>query len=242
MNLNTNYYLILGVKNDATEKEIKKAYYKLSFEYHPDINKNVDHIKFSSISEAYDVLMDKTQRSEYDKKSKYGNNYDESSELLNYEFNNNSKTWDKGAYDDFKKNEVLNIIIHIDESFDGSIEYDRWVLCKKCNGSGKDTESKIEIKDKNGNILKIFDGEDGCDFCEGTGKDYNNNLCNFCGGEGKIGSSDCKNCNGNRRILGRQKLTGIVFKEGKEHKIESMGHSSKDISGKSGHLWLVRKN
>ena len=36
MNLGKNYYALLGVKNDAEEKQIKKAYYKLSFKHHPD--------------------------------------------------------------------------------------------------------------------------------------------------------------------------------------------------------------
>ena len=38
MNVNKNYYVILGVPNTATEKEIKGRYYKLSFIYHPDNN------------------------------------------------------------------------------------------------------------------------------------------------------------------------------------------------------------
>ena len=51
MNLNINYYQILGISNTSTDKEIKKAYYKLSFEYHPDKNKDVDPVKFNSITE-----------------------------------------------------------------------------------------------------------------------------------------------------------------------------------------------
>ena len=35
MNLNLNYYTILGVNHQSTEKEIKKAYYNLSKEHHP---------------------------------------------------------------------------------------------------------------------------------------------------------------------------------------------------------------
>ncbi len=46
---------------------------------------------------------------------------------------------------------------------------------------------KSVIKDNEGNILKTFDSDDGCDFCEGTGKDYKGNDCNFCHGPGKIG-------------------------------------------------------
>ena len=52
MNFNKNYYNILGVNNESNEKEIKKAYYKLSFDFHPDRNKDIDPIKFNSITEA----------------------------------------------------------------------------------------------------------------------------------------------------------------------------------------------
>jgi DnaJ-class molecular chaperone len=241
MNLSENYYAVLGLTKIATQKEIKKSYYRLSFEHHPD--KGGDPVVFGKMTEAYDVLMDDVTKKEYDSKSKWGINYDESLELLDYEFNNNAKAYDEKSYEEFKKNSVLNIVIHIDETFDGSVEYERWVLCKKCKGSGKDLDSKIQIKDNAGNILKIFDGSDGCDFCEGTGKSWKGENCGFCGGQGKVGSSDCQTCDGERRILGKQKLKGIVFpKDEKEHKIESMGNSAKDASGKSGHVYLIRDN
>jgi len=241
MNLNINYYSILGVRNDATEKEIKKAYYKLSFEYHPDRNKEVDPIKFNSITEAYDVLMSE-DRNQYDLRSKWGSNYDESYELLNYEFNNNAKTWDEDKLEDWKRNNQLNVLVYIDDKFDGSVEYERWVTCKTCGGDGKDITSKISIKDENGNVLKMFEGTDGCDFCEGTGKNWKNEDCYFCGGKGKVGMTDCKSCNGEKRILGKQKLTKIKFPKGeKAHKVEAMGHTSKNEKGKVGSLWLIKK-
>jgi DnaJ-class molecular chaperone len=241
MNLTENYYAILGITKESSEKEIKKAYYKLSFTYHPD--KGGDANVFSKMTEAYDVLMDNTKRSEYDKKSKWGREYNELYELLNYEFDNISKGWDESKYEDFKKKEVLSIVYYIDDDFDGELEYERWVICKECKGSGKDTKSKIEIKDAKGNILKIFDSEDGCDFCEGTGKDYNGNPCSFCFGQGKVGAKDCQTCKGEKRILGKQKLSGIKMeRDQKDHKIEFMGNFSKDVPGKVGHLWIVRKS
>lgn len=52
-----DYYLSLGVSKDATDSELKKAYYKLAREYHPDHNKGTEH-KFKEINEAYEVLSD----------------------------------------------------------------------------------------------------------------------------------------------------------------------------------------
>ena len=240
MDFNKNYYSILGLNSNSTEKEIKKSYYKLSFTHHPD--KGGDEVIFSEITEAYDILMDEKSREEYDKKSKWGSNYDESIELLNYEFSNTAKGWDEEKLTGWINENQLNILIYIDDSFDGKVEYERWVTCKKCGGDGKDTTSKIQIKDENGNILKLFDGSEGCDFCEGTGKNWKNESCYFCAGKGKVGFTDCQSCNGEKRIKGKQKLKGIKFpKKEKAHKIEAMGHVSKFEAGKVGCLWLIKK-
>lgn len=234
MNLNKNYYALLGVLNTSTEKEIKSAYYKLSKKHHPD--KNGDEILFHGINEAYTILSDSEEREDYDKKSKFGNCYNEYFELFETNFDySHDDTKDK--YEQFKKNEVFNIHIKIDDTFDGTLEYERWVRCKPCDGTGKDLSSKIVIKDNDGNILKIFDSEDGCDLCEGTGK-YRDQDCPFCFGKGKVGLNPCTTCKGERRILGKQKLTKIKL-TGDETKIEAMGHCSKTEPGKVGYLLLI---
>ena len=64
-----NYYDILGVKKNATEKEIKQAYRRLARKYHPDVNagdKSAE-AKFKEINEAYEILSDKDKRPKYDK-------------------------------------------------------------------------------------------------------------------------------------------------------------------------------
>ena len=50
-------YSILNVSKSSNDNEIKKAYKKLAFQYHPDKNKSNDaEIKFKEISEAYEIL------------------------------------------------------------------------------------------------------------------------------------------------------------------------------------------
>jgi len=233
MNLGKNYYALLGVVSTSDEKQIKKAYYKLSFKHHPD--RGGDAIVFAELTEAYNVLCSK-ERSDYDLKSKFGNNYNEYFEFFN--INSELEYNDvKNKRDKFKDSEVLNIQIKVSDDFNGSVEYERYVKCKSCSGSGKDLSSKIVIKDVDGNILKTFDADDGCDFCEGTGKDYRGSDCSFCSGHGKIGMTPCKKCNGEKRILGKQKISGIKLENG-EKKIDSMGHHSKNDIGKSGYLLI----
>ena len=64
-----DYYMTLGVSEAASDDDIKKAFRKLAFQYHPD--KNIGHEKaaeekFKDINEAFGVLSDKTKRQQYD--------------------------------------------------------------------------------------------------------------------------------------------------------------------------------
>ncbi|CAI5461508.1 unnamed protein product [Closterium sp. Yama58-4] len=60
-------YDLLGVKQTATQQEIKKAYYKLSLKYHPDKNPEPDaQAIFAKIANAYEILYDAEKREQYD--------------------------------------------------------------------------------------------------------------------------------------------------------------------------------
>lgn len=62
-----DYYDILGVPKDASERQIKKAFHKLALKYHPDRNKDPDaEANFREIAEAYETLSDDKKRQEYD--------------------------------------------------------------------------------------------------------------------------------------------------------------------------------
>lgn len=59
-----DYYNTLGVRREASDEEIKKAYRKLAMKYHPD--RGGDEKKFKEISTAYDILSDPQKRQMFD--------------------------------------------------------------------------------------------------------------------------------------------------------------------------------
>ncbi|KAL7857805.1 hypothetical protein AOLI_G00179070 [Acnodon oligacanthus] len=62
-----DYYEVLGVPRDASDRQIKKAFHKLAMKYHPDKNKSPDaEARFREIAEAYETLSDSKRRQEYD--------------------------------------------------------------------------------------------------------------------------------------------------------------------------------
>ncbi|MCU7845736.1 MAG: DnaJ domain-containing protein [Candidatus Thiodiazotropha sp. (ex Monitilora ramsayi)] len=62
-----DYYKVIGVKRDAAQDEIKRAYRKQARKYHPDVSREADaERRFKEVGEAYEVLKDPDKRAAYD--------------------------------------------------------------------------------------------------------------------------------------------------------------------------------
>ncbi|MCA9842132.1 MAG: J domain-containing protein, partial [Cyanobacteria bacterium HKST-UBA03] len=99
-----DYYNILGVDRNASEKEIKSAYRKLARKYHPDVN-NGDETKFKEINEAYEVLGNPDKRKRYDSLGanwKHGAQFNPGDfEGMNFNFSDLGSMGGMGGFSDF---------------------------------------------------------------------------------------------------------------------------------------------
>jgi len=74
MPVKRDYYEVLGVSRNATDEEIKSAFRKLAFKYHPDHNhEHGAEGKFKELNEAYEALSDRDKRTTYDRFGHNGN-------------------------------------------------------------------------------------------------------------------------------------------------------------------------
>ena len=124
-----DYYRILGLENNASLSDIKKAYRRLAVKFHPDKNLDDDGFfdkMFKDITEAYDVLSNTEKRNEYDINSSHKENQ-KSNEYQKNSYDENSKdesqpNWDQKddhvyedetIADENNQNAIINWLIGI---------------------------------------------------------------------------------------------------------------------------------
>ena len=105
-----DYYKILGIKRDADETQIRRAFKKLSLKYHPDKNKDNPEkakAKFVEVANAYEVLSDPQKRKVYDMHGEEGVNQESARQAQNeanqHMFNNMGMNANMNFDDIFKQ-------------------------------------------------------------------------------------------------------------------------------------------
>jgi molecular chaperone DnaJ len=221
-----DYYKILGVPPNASQEEIKKAYYKLAQKYHPD--KGGDEEKFKEINEAYQVLSDKEKRAQYDR---FGRVF-EGEERSGFDFSTFWKNYEREEFPgfgfgidgledlfeeifgfrkervrkDFKRGNDIKINIELSledvlKDQEKEIVISKFIVCNRCEGQGAEPQSKIKE----------------CSTCRGRGEVQQIKrtffgsftsyvVCPECKGEGYVPEKPCHVCHGEGRIKSKEKI------------------------------------
>ncbi len=178
-----DYYEILGVGRNASEKEIKQAYRSLARKHHPDINpgdKSAE-AKFKEINAAYEVLSNPEKRKKYDQfgeQWEYADQFAKSGgqERVRWDFDRGGTSFEYGDLSGF--GDIFSSLFG--DSGIGS-------RAKRGPRHGQDIESPIEVtleEAYHGSTrLMQLQTQEPCTACGGTGR-VGNRVCTICGGAG----------------------------------------------------------
>ncbi len=200
-NMSKNYYEILGVSVNASFSEVKTAFRKLARKYHPDVAGNTPEnvAKFKEINEAYEVLSDTKQRSEYDTVRRFYNyssaessqkNNDENSEKTNTTKPDFGST-EKKTKDAPGSRKKTGFSFNWEEFISKYTKYSESDCRQKDNKAisrGKDIHADVEItiaEALNGTVKVInMLQTQVCPKCKGR-KFINGRCCPHCNGKGE---------------------------------------------------------
>jgi molecular chaperone DnaJ len=178
-----DYYQILGVSRNASEKEVKQAYRRLARKHHPDLNpgdKSAE-AKFKEINAAYEVLSNPEKRKKYDQfgeQWEYAEQFAKAGgqERVRWDFGKGGTTFEYGDLSDF--GDIFSSLFG--DAGTGS-------RMKRGPQRGQDLESPIEVSLEEAyhgstRVIQLQTAEP-CTACGGTGR-VGNRVCTICNGAG----------------------------------------------------------
>jgi molecular chaperone DnaJ len=180
---NKDYYQILGVNRNASEKEIKQAYRRLARKHHPDLNpgdKSAE-ARFKEMNAAYQVLSDPEKRKKYDQ---FGDQWEHADQFAKAGGQQGVR-WDTGKGGTTFEYGDMSGLGDIFSSLFG----DAGMGSRTRRGPqrGQDVESPVEISLEEAyhgsrRVIQLQTTEP-CTACGGTGR-VGNRVCTMCGGTG----------------------------------------------------------
>lgn len=254
--LDQDFYKVLGVDPEASEKEITKAYRKLARQYHPDANPGDSKAeeRFKEVSAAYDVVGDESKRKEYDEIRRLGPvgggfrgggnfggggfNFDgvDLGDLLGGMFGRGGGGR-SGATATPVKGDDLETRLHLsfDDAVAGvttSVHLTSDAACSTCQGSG----------------ARPGTAPAACSRCGGRGVlDDNQGLFSFsqpcpqCGGRGRVVTDPCSTCRGSgmeRRPRQVKVRVPAGVKDGQKIRLKGRGGPGRN-GGPHGDLFVI---
>lgn len=252
-----DYYEVLGVDKKASADEIKKAYRKKAFQYHPDKNpgdKEAEE-KFKEAAEAYDVLSNPEKRARYDQFGHAGVS---------------GAAGNGGPFGGFSGGMSMDDIFSMfGDIFGGHGGFgggfggfggDGGAQQRRYRGSDLRVKVKLNLKEISTGVEKKFKLKKyvPCSHCHGTGAEGNGgtetcptcngsgtvirkqqtilgtmqtrSTCPTCGGEGKIIKNKCKECGGEGIVYGEEVVTVKIpagVAEGMQLSMSGKGNAGK---------------
>ena len=222
-----DYYQILGVNRNASEKEIKQTYRRLARKYHPDLNPNDKsaETRFKEINAAYQVLSDAEKRKKYDQfgdQWEFAEQFAKSGgqERVRWDFGKGGTTFKYGDLSDF--GDIFSSLFG-DSGIDSRVRGPR---------RGQDIESPIEVT-----LEEAYHGSTRVIQLQTV------ESCTACGGTGSVGNRVCTICNGAGGKITPRRLEVKIpagVRNGSRIRIAGKGSPGR-AEGNKGDLYLVVK-
>jgi DnaJ-related protein SCJ1 len=226
VNAEKDFYEVLEVQQDATAKQIKKAYRKLSLQWHPD--KNPDNpdatSKFQEISRAYEILGNEETRQVYDYEGFEGlETFEKQAAAGNQQMDPLQSLFGGGGRGGRPRGQdaYMDIPVTLEELYNGasrSTVLSRNVICRKCRGTGAKGGKTKKCKACNGQGVQLVNRQMGPGFTVQMQQ-----QCSKCGGKGTVFKTKCPVCSGNKIVPEEKTLEPIIergMSDGEEIRFE----------------------